>query len=253
MALAALKPAAVAARSAAANNVFMGILPWVIKVDVAICSSPAGAGGKTEAVAGLGRRGTLVSRLLTQDEPIVALRVSFKQGALHQGQSRAAVQFAFMRAAECSTSAQQNIAKHNIGGCSWIAVVFSSSPLVWPLPVQRPSLRRRPPLAPQAISDKPIEPDQIPQNAVAHDDDLKDAQLEQVRWGRRRGWGRRRWGPPQILGFPSPPLLAPPSVLGLAPPRLSSPVLASPPLLLVMSCRVRTRSGDSHSDPYAAN
>ncbi|MBN9596356.1 MAG: DUF1298 domain-containing protein, partial [Afipia sp.] len=141
---AALKPAAVAARSAAANNVFMGILPWVIKVDVAICSSPAGAGGKTEAVAGLGRRGTLVSRLLTQDEPIVAPRVSFKQGALHQGQSRPAVQFAFMRAAECSTSAQRNIAKHNIGGCSWIAVVFSSSPLVWPLPVQRPSLRRRP-------------------------------------------------------------------------------------------------------------
>ena len=48
------------------------------------------------------------------------------------------------------------------------------------------------PLAPQALTDKPVEPDQIPQNAVAHDDDLKDAQLEQVRWGRRR-W-RRRWG-----------------------------------------------------------
>lgn len=48
------------------------------------------------------------------------------------------------------------------------------------------------PLAPNAIAGKPLEPDQSPQNAVAHDDDLKDAQLEQVRWGRRR-W-RRRWG-----------------------------------------------------------
>jgi hypothetical protein len=43
MAFATLKPAAVAARNAAANKVFMGILPWVIKVDIAICSGPAGA------------------------------------------------------------------------------------------------------------------------------------------------------------------------------------------------------------------
>jgi hypothetical protein len=37
MALAALKPAAVAARRAAANKDFMGILPWV-KIDIAIWS-----------------------------------------------------------------------------------------------------------------------------------------------------------------------------------------------------------------------
>lgn len=53
---------------------------------------------------------------------------------------------------------------------------------------------RAAPLAPQALTDKPIEPDLLPQNAVANDDDLNEAQIEQVRWGRRRGWGRRRWG-----------------------------------------------------------
>lgn len=52
---------------------------------------------------------------------------------------------------------------------------------------------RAAPLAPQALT-KPLEPDQLPQNAVANDDDLNEAQVEQVRWGRRRGWGRRRWG-----------------------------------------------------------
>ncbi len=51
---------------------------------------------------------------------------------------------------------------------------------------------RAAPLAPHSLSDTPLEPDQLPQNAVAHDDDLSEAQFEQVRWGRRR-W-RRRWG-----------------------------------------------------------
>ncbi len=53
---------------------------------------------------------------------------------------------------------------------------------------------RAAPLAPQALIDKPLEPDQLLQNAVANDDDLNEAKIEQVRWGRRNGWGRRRWG-----------------------------------------------------------
>jgi hypothetical protein len=51
---------------------------------------------------------------------------------------------------------------------------------------------RAAPLAP--LTGKPIEPNQLPQNAVANDDDLNEAQIEQVRWGRRRGWGHRHWG-----------------------------------------------------------
>lgn len=54
---------------------------------------------------------------------------------------------------------------------------------------------RAAPLAPQALTGTPIEPDQLAQNAVANDDDLNEAQVEQVRWGRRRwGWRRHRWG-----------------------------------------------------------
>jgi hypothetical protein len=53
---------------------------------------------------------------------------------------------------------------------------------------------RAAPLVPQPLNDKTLEPDQIPQNAIASDDDLNGAQVEQVRWGRRRGWGRRHWG-----------------------------------------------------------
>ncbi|HEX7791241.1 MAG TPA: twin-arginine translocation signal domain-containing protein [Afipia sp.] len=49
------------------------------------------------------------------------------------------------------------------------------------------------PLAPQALTDKPLEPDQLPQHALANDDDLNEAQVEQVRWGRGRSGGRR-WG-----------------------------------------------------------
>ena len=30
--------------------------------------------------------------------------------------------------------------------------------------------------------------------ALADQRDLDDARVEEVRWGRRRGWGRRRWG-----------------------------------------------------------
>ncbi len=30
--------------------------------------------------------------------------------------------------------------------------------------------------------------------AVADQHDLDNARIEDVRWGRRRGWGRRRWG-----------------------------------------------------------
>jgi len=52
---------------------------------------------------------------------------------------------------------------------------------------------RAAPFAPQALTAKPLEPDQLPQAAIANDDDLNEARIEQVRWGRRR-WRRRRWG-----------------------------------------------------------
>lgn len=47
----------------------------------------------------------------------------------------------------------------------------------------------------EALNGKPPEPELQPQNAVADQRDLDEAKIEEVRWGRRRGWGRRRrWG-----------------------------------------------------------
>lgn len=52
------------------------------------------------------------------------------------------------------------------------------------------------PLMPQpdALNRKGLPPDLPAEPAIATERDLDDAQVEQVRWGRRRGWGRRRWG-----------------------------------------------------------
>ncbi len=56
------------------------------------------------------------------------------------------------------------------------------------------------PFAPQPLlPQKPLDPAREPQAALATQDDLDGAHLEQVRWGRRyhwrrQHWHRRRWG-----------------------------------------------------------
>ncbi len=47
---------------------------------------------------------------------------------------------------------------------------------------------------PDALNAKGPPQDLEAQPAVADPRDLDQAHVEEVRWGRRRGWGRRRWG-----------------------------------------------------------
>ncbi len=49
-------------------------------------------------------------------------------------------------------------------------------------------------LQPDVSGDKALPKDLQAQPAVADQHDLDGARAEAVRWGRRRGWGRRRWG-----------------------------------------------------------
>ncbi len=52
------------------------------------------------------------------------------------------------------------------------------------------------PVMPQsdALNGKVPRQDLNAKPALATQDDLDQAHVEEVRWGRRRGWGRRRWG-----------------------------------------------------------
>lgn len=50
------------------------------------------------------------------------------------------------------------------------------------------------PLMPDASNAKDLPPDLKAQPAIAGQHDLDNAHVDEVRWGRRRGWGRRRWG-----------------------------------------------------------
>lgn len=47
---------------------------------------------------------------------------------------------------------------------------------------------------PDALNAKGLQQDLQAEPALADQHDLDEARVEEVRWGRRRGWGRRRWG-----------------------------------------------------------
>jgi hypothetical protein len=50
-------------------------------------------------------------------------------------------------------------------------------------------------MPPGDLPDPRLKADDLkPEPAVADQRDLDEAKVEEVRWGRRRGWGRRRWG-----------------------------------------------------------